>query len=453
MTTQVVPRRPSRLARFILIPLLVILFPLFVCGGLVAGYYFFDTVREYAAKANLPSYGGVVYSGSAPQQAIVAPVAPVMPNIAAGERVNVLLLGIDKREGETGPFRTDTMIVATLDPKTKTAGMLSIPRDLYVPIPLTGVGENRINTANFFGESYKYPGGGPALAKKTVEYNFGIPIHFYVLIDFGGFRKIVDTLGGIDVDVAQPIDDNEYPTENYGTRSIHIPAGHLHMNGELALMYARTRHSTNDFDRSRRQIQIILAIRDKALKIDALTKLPQLYAQFKDTVQSDLSVSDILTLVPASAQIRKDNIKTRAIDQTMTDEVMYNGADVLWPRRDKIAAAVAEIFAPNQLVVSAESALKQENARIAVLNGTPKAGYAERAANYLKARGLNVSSSSNADRLDYKQTLIVYAGDKPITLDALTKSFPNAKLQKAVPDNSGADFRIIVGSDWTAPAQ
>jgi LCP family protein required for cell wall assembly len=329
----------------LLVAVLVFVFPLFLCGAVVSGYYFYDTVREYVANANMPGYGSLPPAALQLQQPL--PPSASEPSLAAGERINVLLLGIDKREGEVGPFRTDTMIVATLDPKTHTAGMLSVPRDLYVPIPYPGIGQNRINTANFFGDLYKYPGGGPALAKKTVEYNLGIPIHYYVRIDFSGFIKIVDTLGGIDIDVPVAIDDPEYPTENYGTQVLHIPAGHLHMDGELALEYARSRHTTSDFDRSKRQMQILKAIRDKALKLDLLPKLPQLYVQFMDTVETDMPLPQVLALAPIAAQVRSDNIEVRSIDQNMTFNVTLNdGAEVLWPDRSKIAAYLNEMFAP-----------------------------------------------------------------------------------------------------------
>jgi LCP family protein required for cell wall assembly len=450
VTTPAQTRRQSKSFR-IFTSLLALVFPLFVCGSVAAGYYFFDTVRGYIALISLPDYGNVSPVDS--QQS--APSTSSLPNIAAGDRVNVLLLGIDKREGEVGPFRTDTMIVATLDPKTKTGGMLSIPRDLYVPIPLPGVGDNRINTANYFGDFYKYPGGGPALAKKTVEYNLGVSLHFYVLIDFNGFRKIVDTLGGIDVDVPAPIDDSEYPTENYGIKTIHIPAGHLHMNGELALEYARSRHTTSDFDRSRRQMQIIMALRDKALKIDAISKLPQLILQFKDTVQTDLTPQEILALAPFAAQVRGDNIKTRAIDQTMTNEiVLNNGADVLWPERSKIATVVNEMF-PDQPGLSKAQWLKRENARIAVLNGTLKAGYAERTASYLKTQGFNVVQIDNAPRTDYKETVILDSADKPETLAALlqTLSLHATGVQKLSSSVNGVDIEVIIGADWTPPQQ
>jgi LCP family protein required for cell wall assembly len=368
--------------------------------------------------------------------------------VTAGDRVNVLLLGIDKREGEQGPFRTDTMIVATLDPKTKTAAMLSIPRDLYVPIPAPGAGENRINTANFYGDETKYPGGGPALAEKTVEYNLAIPLHFYVLIDFSGFRKIIDTLGGIDVDVPVAIDDDQYPTEDYGIKTIHIPAGHIHMNGELALEYARSRHTTNDFDRSRRQMQILIAARNKALQINALTKLPQLIAQLKDSVVTDMTPQEILALAPIAAQVRPDNVKTRAIDQTMTYEIrLGNGADVLWPDRQKIGAVINEVFPPTIV-----DPLKQEAARIIVLNGTPSDGFAARAAQQLKANGLNVVQVANADRLDHTQTMITEYGDKPATLAELVKTFgvKANNIQKTAATGT-ADFRVIIGADWTPP--
>jgi polyisoprenyl-teichoic acid--peptidoglycan teichoic acid transferase len=444
------PSYKPRLPRLVA-PLIAFLLPLFACGALGAGFYFFDTVREFIALGNIPDYGSVGPSGPLSS----APVVSSLPNIAAGERVNILLLAIDKREGEVGPFRTDTMILATLDPKTKTAGMLSIPRDLYVPIPMPGVGDNRINTANFFGDSYKYPGGGPALAKKTVEYNLGEPVHFYVLIDFNGFRKIVDTLGGIDIDVPAPIDDSQYPTENYGIETIHIPAGHVHMDGELALEYARSRHTTSDFDRSRRQMQIILAIRDKALRIDALSKLPVLITQFRNSIQTDLTPQQVLALAPIAAQVRPDNIKSLSIDQTMTYEIrLNNGADVLWPDRAKIGAVVSKLF-PADALGQEPDAVKTENARISVLNGTVKSGNAERTAAYLKAHGFNVVQINNAPRSDYQHTIVFDSSVKQGTLVALLQllSLQSSSVRPFPTSVDGVDIEIVLGADWKLPAE
>ncbi len=432
------------------------LFTMFVCGGIGAGYYFFDTIRAYTASANLPNIAGIVADLSTQPQVAVPTIAPP-PNVAAGERINILLLGIDRRVDEEGPWRTDTMIVATIDPKTKSAGMLSIPRDLYVPIPAPGAGENRINTANFYGDSSKYPGGGPALAKKTVEYNFAIPIHYYVLIDFDGFRKIIDTLGGIEIDVPEPIDDPEYPTEDYGIMHLQIAAGRQHMDGDLALKYARSRKSTSDFDRSRRQMQVILATRDKALKANAIAQAPQLLAQLRDTVETDMTPEQMLALAPIAAQVRADNIKSRSIDLTMSYEIKLNtGADVLWPDREKIGVLIQEMFSTPQASNAVSiSPLKAEAARIVILNGTAKDGLAAMASRYLKNNGFNVIQIGNAEKRDYTKTVLVDLANKPATLEWLTKQFnvEQGNVRRNPTTERDSDIRVILGNDWTPPLQ
>jgi LCP family protein required for cell wall assembly len=442
--------------RFFIWMLAGMFFTMFICGGLMAGYYFFDTIRAYTANANLPQIAGIVADLPAAAQP-VATVAPP-PNVAAGERINVLMLGIDRREDEEGPWRSDTMIVATLDPQTKTAGMLAIPRDLYVPIPAPGAGENRINTANFYGDSSNYPGGGPALAKKTVEYNFAIPIHYYVLIDFNGFRKLIDAIGGIDIDVPEAIDDPEYPTEDYGVMHLQIPAGRQHMDGDMALKYARSRKSTSDFDRSRRQMQVILAARDKALKSNALAQAPQLLAQLRAAVQTDMTPDQILALSPIVAQIRPDNIKSRSIDLTMSYEIRLNtGADVLWPDREKIGALIQEMFSTPQgtNVVASISPLRAEAARIVILNGTTKDGLAAMASRYLKNNGFNVVQIGNAEKRDYARTVLVDLADKPATLDWLAERFniDPGNIRRNPTTERDSDIRIILGGDWTPPLQ
>ena len=166
------------------------------------------------------------------------------------------------------------MILVTVDPGTKTAGMLSIPPDLLVPIP--GHSENRINVAHFLGERDKYPGGGPALAKKTVQYTLGIPVQYYVRINFEGFEKLIDAIGGIQVEVKSAIHDEKYPDNNYGYMTVDIPAGLQHMDGKTALQYARARHGSSDFSRARRQQQVLRAVRDKVLSLNIpLTRIPE----------------------------------------------------------------------------------------------------------------------------------------------------------------------------------
>lgn len=431
-------------------------FTMFVCGGILAGVYFFDTVRAYTASSGLPTLSNIV--ADIPAQAQPAPTIAPGPRVSEGERINVLLLGIDRREGEIGPWRTDTMIVATLDPKTKSAAMLTIPRDLYVPIPAPGAGENRINTANFYGEQTNYPGGGPALAKKTVEYNFAIPIHYYILIDFNGFRKIIDALGGIDINVPKPIDDPEYPTEDYGIMRLQIPAGMQHMDGELALKYARTRHVDSDFGRSQRQMQVILAARDKALKTNALAQAPQLMQQLRDTIETDMTPEQILALAPIAAQVRADNIKTRAIDLDMAYEIKLNtGAQVLWPDREKIGVMIKELFSTTESAssVAVINPLKAEAARIIVLNGTNKDGLAAMASRYLKSNGFNVIQIGNAERRDYAKTVLVNLTNKPVTTEWIQQRFniDPANIRQNPSAQPDSDIRIILGEDWTPPLE
>ncbi|MBI3740491.1 MAG: LCP family protein [Chloroflexi bacterium] len=424
---------------------------LFLCGATFFGFQTFETARQAVLVFGAPDLGTLIE----PDAAITTPrVNP--PNLAAGERVNFLLLGIDRRPSERCPCRTDTMMLATLDPKTNTAGVVTIPRDLFVPIP--EVGENRINTANFYGELYKYPGGGPALAKKTVEYNFGRRVHFYVLVDFSGFRKAVDAIGGIDVDVAKAIDDPNYPDENFGVKHIFIPQGKVHMNGELALEYARARHTTDngDFGRSKRQIQVLLAIRDKALRLDIISKLPSLIQSSWGIIETDIQPQDVIQLAQLASKVKTESIKTAFIDETMTVQFRNNqNAVVLWPDRVKIGRLMDQIIPDNNTMADQMSRVQQEAAQILVLNGTGSTVVAEQAARFLQAQGFQVNAIGNADRADYAKTVLVdMNGEKIATVSALAKIFhvDPSNVRKGVGIKGEPDLRVIIGADWTPPS-
>jgi LCP family protein required for cell wall assembly len=257
-------------------------------------------------------------------------------------RVTILLMGIDARDKvQEGASRTDMLTLVTIEPISKTAAMLSIPRDLYVPLP--GYDEQqRINTAYFWGELNELPGGGPGFAEQTVTYNFGVPIQRYAVIDFEGFKQIVDAVGGVDIDVSQEIVDYEYPTPDYGTEVLHIPAGRVHMDGDFALKYVRTRHGDSDFGRLQRQQQVMLAIRDKAVSIGSLNRVPEVLNAVSDSLQTDLTLPEILSLAKKWSQIPRENIHSYRIDETMIQPYFTpQGAQVLLPDRDKIAEVVA----------------------------------------------------------------------------------------------------------------
>lgn len=257
-------------------------------------------------------------------------------------RLNILIMGLDRRPGETGPVRTDTLILATFDPQQPQAALLSIPRDLWVDIP--GQGSNRINTAHYFGD-ISLSGYGPTLAMQTVQNNFGPSLHGYIELDFAGFVALVDALGGIEIDVPQTIVDDRYPTPDYGVTTISIPAGRQHMDGETALIYARTRHTDSDFGRGQRQQQILRALVARMLQPGAWPRLPAAWVIVRTYFVTDLNEVDFATIVLALMWVGPDGLQSYAIDENMTTPfTTTTGAQVLLPRWEVIWSLVNEIF-------------------------------------------------------------------------------------------------------------
>jgi len=438
---------------------LSILFGLFVAGGFYSAYMFYVTVWEVVASTQLPTMP-VLYLPVPGQKPIPLLIREETVDWKKKERVNLLMLGIDRRPGEHGPWRTDTMLLATVDPATDSAGMISIPRDLWVPIP--GYEENRINMAHYLGDAKKYPGGGPALAKKTVQYNFGVPVNYYIRVDFEGFRKIIDTIGGIDIEVEKEIIDDRFPNEQYGYDPLYIEAGLQHMDGDLALKYARTRHGSSDFDRAKRQQQVLLAVRDKALQRNLLPKLPELMILLADTIETDLQPNEILNLAQIGWNIDKDNVNSAVIDQNMTlQHTTPTGADVLLPRRDKIRPVIDEMFTwkPVEIPVKVTvqiievDRLAADEAKIAIINGTQNPGLAKEVADYLRNEGYNIVETGQADRDDYSETIIVDYTSKTYTLEQLTEAM-NVPRQDVRPGSnlqSEVDIRVILGDDFQFP--
>jgi LCP family protein required for cell wall assembly len=257
-------------------------------------------------------------------------------------RLNVLILGLDRRPGETGPVRTDTLILATFDPGRPQTALLSIPRDLWVDIP--GQGANRINTANYFGDLAQ-PGYGPELAMQTIQNNFGLSPHGYVLVDFAGFVALVDALGGIDLDVPQTIVDESYPTPDYGVTTIVVPAGPQHMDGATALIYARTRHADSDFGRSQRQQQILRALAARAARPAAWPRLPAAWTVARAYLTTDLNQVDLATIFLAALLVGPDGLQSYTITEDMTTPFTTpTGAQVLLPRWELIWPLLNQIF-------------------------------------------------------------------------------------------------------------
>jgi LCP family protein required for cell wall assembly len=262
------------------------------------------------------------------------------------ERFTVLVLGMDQRPGEFGTsYRTDTMILISLDPKTNRVGMLSIPRDLYVDVP--GWGLQRVNSAYGLGE-LSGPGGGPQLAMQTVQYNFGIPVNEYVVVNFDSFIKVIDLIGGVNIYVESAIYDPEYPDMTYGYDPFYMEAGWHEMDGHTALKYARSRHGTDDIDRGRRQQQVLYAIRDKVTAMDMIPKLaPQAYdlwGELNAGVDTGLSLDQILELAWWVKDIPASNYTNAVFGWEYVTPTRYEGQDILVPARYLMAPLMIEVF-------------------------------------------------------------------------------------------------------------
>ena len=262
------------------------------------------------------------------------------------ERFTVLVMGMDRRPSEMGQsFRTDTMILVSLDPATKHVGMLSIPRDLFVDIP--GYDPNRINTAYSYGE-LEGPGGGPRLAMQTVQYNLSIPVNDFLVVDFNAFTGLIDEVGGIDVYVESPIYDPEYPDMNYGYDPFSITAGWHHLDGNTALKYARSRHSSDDIDRQRRQQDVIYAIRERVINLNMIPELaikaPVLWSQFDEGVDTGLSLDQMLQLAWYLKDVPSESFTRGVLDWEYVVSWDYNGQAVLVPNREKIGALMVQVF-------------------------------------------------------------------------------------------------------------
>lgn len=266
-------------------------------------------------------------------------------------RFTVLMMGLDRRPGQTGlAYRTDTMMLVSLDPVTNQIGILSIPRDLYVPVP--GYSElQRVNSAMVLGELQR-TGNGPNLAMQTVQNNLGIRVNDYFAVDFNGFIEFVDTIGGIEITTNYAISDPQYPNMYYGYDPFYLSAGTHQLDGATALKFARTRHGSSDFQRAQRQQEVLYAIRDRVLEPGVLAQLivqsPTLFDQYQDNVATGLSLDQMIQITLFLKDIPRENISTGVIDQRyISNYQTSSGAQVLIPNRNRLGTLMVEVFGEN----------------------------------------------------------------------------------------------------------
>ena len=228
-------------------------------------------------------------------------------------RTNIVFLGVDEAAS-----LSDTIMLVSIDnlDEDPDVAMVSIPRDLWVDVP--GFGGSKINAAYSIGERNQYPGGGPALTKETLESVLELDIHYYSALDFDGFIALIDAAGGVEIEVESTINDPRYPADDgSGYEPLLIEAGTQHFDGEKALKYARSRQSTNDFDRAFRQQQIVLALRDQVVndsRLPQVQKITSLITTLDDKVETDMSRAEVLQLAAALRDTNPDDVPQYVID-------------------------------------------------------------------------------------------------------------------------------------------
>lgn len=364
------------------------------------------------------------------------------------ETVNFLLIGSDKRPG--GSFRTDTMVIAILRPNDGQVSLISIPRDLWVSIP--GWENQRINTAYQHGISVDYPGGGPGLLKDTILYNLGIRIDHTAMVEFDGFRQIVDTLGGVDVPVSCAytdwhLIDPSYDPENENNWALYTTGpGLIHMDGDLALWYARSRQKSNDFDRGRRQQEVLRALFTQALQAGTLKRIPELYNDLKNTVETDLNLVDLLQLSLYAPKMTNADIRSYYIRPPLVSSwITEGGAAVLLPNEEALQQMLTEALSASTKTVERQKTV------IDVMNGTSIAGYETLAATRLNYAGYETHIVPS-DRQDYAYSVLI---DKTAAQDR-AQSDPILDVMGLLPGsvisgpdpNSSAHYLLILGYDY-----
>ncbi len=469
--TQPKQSSPSGANPILRISLLVAL----IIAAALTAYLTYSAIRDFVTSWELTSLPGItvrdatptpsdiVGTLTAPDVPLQAPSGPQPIPWDGASRVTVLLLGLDLRdlEADQGAPRTDTMILLTLDPINRTAGMLSIPRDLWVNIP-SGFNYGRINTAYQLGEAFEFPGGGPQLAMDTVEELLGVPIDYYAQIDFGAFERFIDEIGGVKIVVPEriivdPLGDNNTKTLKPGVQTL---------PGNLALAYARARKTEGgDFDRAQRQQQVILAIRNRILSFDMLptliAKSGVLYNELSSGVNTNLTLDESIKLAWLASQISEDQIR-KGIISPPEQVSLYTATsadgqqqEVLKPITEKIRILRDEIFtaagptSPAAASLDQKTLLETEAARISVLNGTYTPGLAALTQEYLQSQGVQVTETGNAQQIATYTEITFYTG-KPYTIQYLVDLMKIDRIRVYYFNDPAhpVDIEVTLGTTW-----
>jgi LCP family protein required for cell wall assembly len=374
---------------------------------------------------------------------------------------NVLLVGVDSRDNPDEIARSDTLIVVHVEPEEQWASMLSIPRDSVTQIP--NLGQTKINAAysfgynnaeELYGDDTPPDSAGAALAAEAVERFLDIRIDYIAQVDFRGFERVVDTFGGLTIDVPQPLLDAEYPTEDYGYERIYVPAGIQVLDGRMALRYARSRHGGSDFDRSCRQQRVLRAmlreVRTRNL-LDQAALIPDLVEDIEQSVSTTLPISDpgvIFGMIELAQSLNRDRIQQYSINPSNVQVIAERSSDIYWNERD-IQLLVERMMA------GPAAAEQEEVAAIQVQNGAGVRGLATRVTNNLNAQGFRMVEATDSPRPYEHSTIIDYTGH-PETRQELAEALgialdyvhaePTDNDAPSAPYNT--DIVLVLGSDY-----
>ncbi len=402
------------------------------------------------------------------------PIGTPVPEVSIApwdgkQRLNILLIGADTQRGG---HNTDTLITVSIDPVTKQVAMFSLPRDTTnVPLP-PGAPRNfwgsvygqKINSlwVNNRNRTDLWPGKkslvGYTALKQTIGYLYGVDIKYFVEVDFAGFRQVLNQLGGVTVNVQVPIVDDSFPGSKGQDVRLYIPSGLQHMDGAAALQYARSRHTTTDWDRAARQQRLLLAMRQQADPQQLIPKLPDLVKALKGAIKTDIPVDQFDELLGLASQIDTANISSYVFQPPLYGSEVFSPIYKSYPNIQRIRSAVKSAFSRNPLDESKAEALAAEAAQVWVMNPYSDRTRGSDLAGYLEYRGLAASAPRQKPAGGPLPTtsIVVYNGAEsriPQTIAYLEKTF-KVTSETATDPAIRADVVVTIGADTprlTAP--
>jgi len=398
-------------------------------------------VVSEALTANLP-----VLPVQVPIVEVPTPTIDTAPGTSfrfdgADQYLNTVLLGADVRPHKKNiTWRTDAIVIVSVDLERNTIRLLHVPRDLWVYIP--GYGHNRINTADLWGE-IDQKGQGPEWVKQTIHHNLGIPIHYYVKVGFQGFVDIIDTLGGVVIDVSCPLPEPE----------LNLEPGMHRLDGKMALEYVHSRETSSDFDRGRRQRKMLMALWEQHLTPEIIPKLPKLWVQLSDSYETDIPLDQAISLAALGLRLDPQDISQKSISRNETKNwITPEGFEVLRPKKDDLRTMLEEYYAPDDTV--REDKLRK--VRVRVLNGSSRREAEELSAAQLRRVGFKIVETGEADHKGIAETqIIIHQGDPAAGEKvARTLGVPITSIQDetAIPEPpdpaNKLGITVILGQDY-----